>query len=387
MAEATEILDTSDLDRFVGIPMSVHKFTEPVNVSDIRRWAQAMRHPNPLYYDAEYAAASRFGQIVAPQSFIGFNGPAAFAPAALGTIPNSHQLYGGDEWWFFGPRTVPGDTMSTVNMMRGYRVTDTNFAGPTVFQTGDSQYTNGRGEPVALQRTTTIRYLASAARAHASLSGMEETDWTDEQLAEIIAERKIYAASIHDLGHDPRSWQSVEEGDALPTKVIGPHSHVSFTTEFRAESGNVWGRPVERTDYLEIDLGLTEVMTAFTENADWDPEFGDYAYYGVARGHLFDKYARWVGMPRAYGYGATIGAWIHDYFTSWAGEWGFLAHSTAQFRTPVLVGDVTYLRATITGKSTTKNPAEGKVTSEYVMTSHRGEVLTQGIGELLLPME
>ena len=204
--------------------MSVHRYIEPVKVNDIKRWAQALRHPNPLYYDTAYAAQSRFGGFIAPQSFVAFNGPDAFAPAALGRIPNSHQLYGGDDWWFYGPRIAPGDTMSTVQMMQGYRVTDTKFAGPTVFQTGDSHYTNGRGEPLALQRTTTIRYLASAARANASLSEIDEPDWTDEQMAKIIEERKTYATSIRSLGHDPRSWQSVQLGDDLPTKVIGPHS-------------------------------------------------------------------------------------------------------------------------------------------------------------------
>jgi hypothetical protein len=40
-----------------------------VNVTDIRRWVQAMRYPNPLHFDDEVAAVSAFGRIVAPQSF------------------------------------------------------------------------------------------------------------------------------------------------------------------------------------------------------------------------------------------------------------------------------------------------------------------------------
>ena len=241
MTVTTPTLDTSDLDRYVGVPLQVNRLLEPVSVDDIRRWAQAMRHPNPLYYDAAYAGESRFGAIVAPQSFtIVTNAGQGFAPAAVGKIPDSHQLFGGDDWWFYGPRVAAGDTMTTVQMMHGYRVVDTEFAGPTVFQRGDSHYSNQRGEPVALQRSTSIRYMASAARSNSSLLDQEEPDWSDEQLAGIFKEREKYVASIRSLGHGPRTWASVSEGDQLTTKVIGPHSHVSFATEWRAYTMNLW---------------------------------------------------------------------------------------------------------------------------------------------------
>jgi hypothetical protein len=390
-ATATPGIDTSDLDRFVGVPLAVNRLLEPVTVSDIRRWAQAMRHPNPLYYDAEWAAESRFGQIVAPQSFtIVTNTGQGFRPANIGTIPESHQLFGGDDWWFYGPRVAAGDTMTTVQMMHGYRVTDTKFAGPTVFQRGDNHYTNQRGEPVALQRSTSIRYMAAAARDNASLAdqGQEETDWTDEQLAGIFKEREAYVASLRSLGHDPRSWESVSEGDELVAKVIGPHSHVSFATEWRAYTMNLWGGVIESTPLMEMtSSGNTAEMTAFVENVSWDPEFGDGAYFGAARGHLFDKYAQWIGMPRAYGYGATMGAWIIDFLSSWVGEWGFVTHTASQYRGPALTGDVTYLRGSVTGKSESTTPGQGKVAIDYVMTSHRGEVMAKGSGEVLLPHE
>jgi hypothetical protein len=268
---------------------------EPVAVNDIRRWTQAMRNPHPLFYDAEYAAGSRFGQIVAPQSFtIVTNAGQGFRPAGQGTIPNSHQLFGGDEWWFYGPRIVPGDTMRVVQMMSGYRVVETGFAGPTVIQKGDNHYTNQRGEPVALQRSAAIRYIASAARERASLLDQDEHEWTDEELAGIFKERQAYVDSVRALGHDPRTFESVEVGEELVVKVVGPHSHVSFATEWRAYTMNLW-HAMQTTEFVgKNDLGLTPQMTTFTENAEWDLEFADGAYFGASRGHLFDKYARWM---------------------------------------------------------------------------------------------
>ena len=103
-------LDCSDLDNYLGKPMQPGRIREPLSNTDIRRWAQAMHYPNRLHYDNDYADAGRFGSIVAPQSFpIATDDAHGTAPSCIGLIPNSHMLFGGDEWWFHGPRIVAGD--------------------------------------------------------------------------------------------------------------------------------------------------------------------------------------------------------------------------------------------------------------------------------------
>ena len=62
-------LDVSDLARHMGVPIMPGELKEPVAIGDIRRWVQAMHYPNPLHYDERWAAESRFGEIVAPQSY------------------------------------------------------------------------------------------------------------------------------------------------------------------------------------------------------------------------------------------------------------------------------------------------------------------------------
>ena len=86
------------------------------------------------------------------------------------------MLFGGDEWWFFGPRIYPGDRMHSERSTFDYHVTNTSFAGPTMFQRGDTMYVNQRGEQVALQRSTAIRYLAENAQRLASLGGLGGAD-------------------------------------------------------------------------------------------------------------------------------------------------------------------------------------------------------------------
>ena len=62
---------------------------------------------------------------------------------------------------------------------------------------------------------------------------------------------------------------------------------------------------------------------------------------------LTARRAREIGIPRAYGYGATMGAWATDYLAFWAGNDGMVRHSKMPFRRPSFEGDVTY----VTGKS------------------------------------
>ena len=70
-----------------------------------RRFVQAMNNPNRLYFDEKFAADSVFGRIVAPQSFAVVTDTGHGATAAIQShIPGSHMLFGGDEWWFNGPR-------------------------------------------------------------------------------------------------------------------------------------------------------------------------------------------------------------------------------------------------------------------------------------------
>ena len=55
-------------------------------------------------------------------------------------------------------------------------------------------------------------------------------------------------------------------------------------------------------------------------------------------------------MPKAYGYGASMGAWVLDYVASWAGEYGLITHSNIQYRSPAFEGDVTFLDGGSLGK-------------------------------------
>jgi len=379
-------LDTSDVDRWVGVPLGGGYLKDPVHVNDIRRWAQGMQNPNPLYYDDRFAAEGRLGRIVAPQSFaVATDVGHGATPAIQGTIPGSHMIFGGDEWWFFGPRIEPGDRLKGERMLFDYRVTETKFAGPTMFSRGDTTYINQRGEMVAKQRSTSIRYLAEEARKRAQFNEKDDPEWSDDALADIEEQKFAYYSTFR--GHDRVLWKDVNEGDRLPTRPIGPHTLMSFTTEWRAFNMNIWGA----ADYWGVSTtdaaGWLPEMSRDPRQAAIDPTRADGLYQGPSRGHVQPRYARLIGMPRGYGYGATMGAWILDYLTNWSGEWGEIVHSNAQYRNPAFTGDATFLNGTVTGKDIDPSTGHHLAFVEYTMTNQRDAVMAKGTAEISLPNE
>jgi acyl dehydratase len=347
-ADDATTLDVSDLDRHMGVPMEPGELKDPVVTNDIRRWVQAMHYPNPLHYDETWAAESRFGTIIAPQSFtVACDTSHGCSPAQVGRIPNSHLIFGGDEWWFFGPRVAPGDKLVCHRMPYDYKVTETKFAGPTCFQRGDTLYINQRGERVAQQRSTSIRYQVRQAKEKKLFSEPSERPWTDDELADLDAQKGEFIDQIQQLRHDKRLFESVKVGDRLAGNVLGPHSLASFTTEWRAFPMTVWGATAKGpTTVRAEELGYTKEMAGYEGDRRMErvnPELTDGAYYGPSRGHLQPRWAQHVGMPRGYGYGASMGGWVLDYVAAWAGEWGFITHSNASYRNPAFTGDATFL--------------------------------------------
>src|SRR3954465_6721365 len=145
-------LDTTDVDRYVGKALPTVQLSDPVAVGDIRRWVQGMQYPNPLHYDADAAAAGPYGQIVAPQSFsVACDIGHGASPSIVGNIPGSHMIFGGDEWWFYGPRIPPVDPPHSDPRFLDYAVKETKFAGPTMFSRGETTHVNQRGEAVSRQ--------------------------------------------------------------------------------------------------------------------------------------------------------------------------------------------------------------------------------------------
>jgi len=385
-------MDLSDVERRVGQEVGGGELIEPCSSTDIRRWVMAMDYPNPIHWDGQFAKNSKFGGIVAPQSFaVGIDYGHGAQPACVGHIPGSHLIFGGEEWWHYGPRIKPGDRLTQRRWFHDYKVADTKFAGPTLFSRGDTLHYNQHGDPVAKERSTSIRYLAAEAERRGSLKSAGTIPrWTREQLLQVERERTAWIMSNRE-GRTPR-FGEIKVGDKLPRRVIGPHTLASFATEYRAFVFNVWGSfswvaPEGVKDpWINQDPGWVDGFGFDEEGAKIDPRLRDGLYVGPSRGHVDVEKAANIGMPRAYGYGATMGAWVTDYVAYWAGHEGFVRYSNTSYRSPAYEGDVTYLDAEVV--SAQKESAWGAplVRLSLYMTNQETKVLATGEIDVELPL-
>ena len=383
-------LDLSDVDHRVGKPVGGGQLWDPCSSTDVRRWVMAMDYPNPLHWDEEFARASRFGGLIAPQSIaVGLDYGHGAAPACVGHIPNSHLIFGGEEWWFYGCPVRVGDQLFQERRFHDYKVTETKFAGPTMFSRGDTTHTNQHGTLVARERSTAIRYLS----AEAEKRGMYESQlgavkqWTAAELEQL---RRDWLMSNR-TGVSPH-FEEVKVGDRLPRRVLGPHSIASFTTEYRAFVFNIWGTfrwvspPGVDNPWVYQDPGWTEGFAFDEEDARIDPRKRDGLYVGPSRGHIDAAKAGQVGMARAYGYGATMGAWCTDYLAYWAGHDGMVRHSRSSFRGPAFEGDATYFDAEVVGKEQESAWGVPLVQVKLRLSNQNGDVVVDCTAEVELPL-
>jgi hypothetical protein len=393
LAQSNVTLDVSDVQPRVGQLIGGGQHWVPCSATDIRRWVQAMDYPNPIHWDEPFARKSQFGGLVAPQSFaVSMDFYHGVHPACVGRIPGSHLIFGGEEWWFYGTRIRPGDQHFCERRFHGYKVADTKFAGPTMFSHGDTIHRNQTGALVAKERSTAIRYLAVEAERRGMYANQlgAVRKWTPAELQQIEKTRLDWIMSNRP-GVAPH-FEEVKVGDRLPRRVIGPHSVATFTTEYRAFITDAWGSwhwvvPEGVKDpWTTQDAGWIEGFTCDYEEAAIDPRRRDGLYSGPSRGHVDGQRAGEIGMARAYGYGATMGAWVNDYLSYWAGHDGFIWHCKSQFRGPAFEGDVTFFDGEIISKQVESPYGVPVVTVKVKLANQDGGALVESMAEVQVPL-
>ena len=122
----------------------------------IKRFAEAIEDPNPLWQDEEYARNARYGGIVAPPGFLMtlmMRGPAMELPFEF---PFTRRLDGGGDWEYFKP-IRPGDVLTVVIKLVDVREREGRM-GTMVLLVSETTWKNQRNELVAKSGGTSIRY-------------------------------------------------------------------------------------------------------------------------------------------------------------------------------------------------------------------------------------
>ncbi|HLS75797.1 MAG TPA: MaoC family dehydratase N-terminal domain-containing protein [Nocardia sp.] len=362
----------------IGIPdrpLTPHNLE--VTADGTRHFAYGYGDDNPLYCDPDYGKNSRWGGLIAPPNFVYTMGENAAPPLT----PEQKAIMKGDpfaglgsyqavmEFEYFRPLRL-GDRCRVLRSQVGVREKPSAFGGRTAHVTNDFLFATGDGDMVAVQRGTWINAERHTSKQRAGVKPPVDVSsaYTEEQLAEIDA---AYDAETR-RGAEPRYWEDVRVGDELQQRVKGP---LTVTDIVVWHVG--WGMQLTPPGAFAISRGVRrKVPGLYPPNARNIPDT-------VQRLHWEPERARELGIPMSYDYGAMRETWLTHLITDWMGDDAWLWKLSCQHRKFNYIGDTSWVRGRVTGKSETEQGHQ--VELEVWVQNQRGETTTPGSAVVLLP--
>jgi acyl dehydratase len=174
------------LEKYVGKPLGAAEpaqAPDEVNVPMIRHWVDALDDQNPVYLDAEFAAKTRFGGIVAPPAMLQawtMPRPRIEGIAERGGAPDEivfdNPITALDEAGYVGTLATnseleftrylrPGDHLQSSILMESISNRKKTSLGLGYFVTWVTTYTDGEGEVVGRQLFRVFKFDPSTIGA------------------------------------------------------------------------------------------------------------------------------------------------------------------------------------------------------------------------------
>jgi len=348
-----------------GTAHPVTQMNETATKDAIRRFADGIGDPNPLWRDESYASLTRYGCVVAPPTFL----YAIVSPQSgmIESVPGLVRYDAGCQWEWF--RTIKvNDTLTAMNTFEDLVVKKAEPIGQRLYlQSGKIAYFNQRNETVGHYRWSVMRSEGGHERRGFTSCQTEgpRYKYTSQELTDI--DRGYSEEEVR--GPNPRYWEDVEIGEAIRPVVKGPLTHADMVAF------------VVGTGMMGQAHSLNPAMSG--KLAFWqDPETnvkepGD----GI---HFVDRIARGIaGIPFAINFGIQRACWLGHMMTNWMGDEGFLKKLGAQFRKISYLGDTTWCH----GKITDKYIKDGQHLAECEVwcKSQKYETNTTGHATVILP--
>jgi len=154
MAEDSVI--TEEMRSMVGVESDQTVYE--IEKEPIRRWADAIGDPNPLYHDEEYAKKQGYRSIIGPPAFVNqYSFPVKLGQKQVRIRgPFTRNLNGGNEYEFFIP-VQAGDNITSTTKLAELLEREGRL-GKMLIQIYETTYKNQYGEVVAKSRSTGISY-------------------------------------------------------------------------------------------------------------------------------------------------------------------------------------------------------------------------------------
>jgi acyl dehydratase len=338
---------------------------EPISLHDIRRWAHySVGDDNPLWSDVEYAKQTRWATVIAPPTFLYTIDSGIVAPGLRGI----QWIFAGGRWEYFYPVRA-GDTVTARARLISVDVKTGRAAPRFAKQTGEVIFENQLNQVVARYESDIFRIPRARSgkglRYNSNSNVQEPYRYSDEEIDQIAAAYR----NEERRGSEPRYWEDVSVGDALPVLYKGPLTLVDIVG-FYSGRRNVYN--VLKLAFLERDRHPHNVYVSPSTNIPAHP----------AAGHFDVEIAREIGMPGAYDQGWQRMNWGAHLLTNWCGDNGFVRRFTGRVTLPNLVGDLTKLTGRVVAKS--KTDGEALVDIEWHGVNQRGEKNCDGTASVRL---
>ena len=152
-------LITDELKMLIGVPWEPQIFK--VEEGAIKRYAEAIDDPNPLYNDVEYARKSKYGRLICPPGFTGWPDKKAkilgiqVSEVLIAAGAPPRPLDGSIEFEFFLPIGA-GDILVETTKITNITERDTK-SGKVLFAQVEYTFVNQNGD-VALRCVATYIY-------------------------------------------------------------------------------------------------------------------------------------------------------------------------------------------------------------------------------------
>lgn len=332
----------AEIGRKSGLP----QFNSYASPDTIRHFALGRGDDNPLFCDEDYGAASRFGTIVAPSTFVlscGF-------PRSRG-LPGVHGLFTGIDLECHRP-ILGGTKVVATTALHALDERSGRYAGKQYQQTSATEYHDGDGNLLSTLYSHAFRMERGKAKKSDKFAGLDRKHYDAADLAEIEA---AYEREREERrGGVPRYWDDTQVGEPLSDMAKGPLT-VTDNIAFLIGFGTVFIRAHRQWHEFRKrhpGAGVKDI------HGVWDvPE----------RVHWDEHLAADIGMPGPYDYGPQRIAWFDHRIADWMGDAGWMKRLSVSLRAPNFVGDTTWIRGAVAEKFD-----DGTVAVDLVAQDQRG---------------
>ncbi len=322
----------------------------------IRQFADGAGDHNPLFRDPDYAADSRWGGLIAPPSFLYAVDATIVAPK----LPGVQWIYAGTRWRWYDVIRENDEFDVEARFTEMEEKTGRRF-GLWVLQKGEIVYRRADGGLLCVAegrvaRTPRRRKSPGAASAP-----------TPEPRRPTF--HPTLSTELRRAGAD-RFWEDVAVGDTVGPAALSLSLDAIFAWYTGAQGALHYGgahgdgiRYRRRHDDYEINA-----KTGVKDSA--------------ARGHFSSKEGKDVGMGGAYDVGLQRIAWVISVLTDWMGDSAFLAEADIDVLRPNLIGDTTYMLATVRDRWFDEHPF---VALDIEAMNQHEDLTTKGTAVIALP--